>query len=551
MIGNFYTLRWVAADLNSRLSGAHIDSIFSQEKDELVCSFREVPDCLVVSCRADTNTCYLHPSFARAKRNSASLFPDCSGLPVRAVGMHPSDRILWVLLPGTLRLVFQFFSARANVLLLDGNRIVSAFQRNRELAGTVYEEPPVGAHPLDLEVLEQDLAQAPPELRAVTVRRALPSLGPVLTRELLFRISISAGRDPVRPEHVRGALVPLLAELDHPHPTLVMGEQESFRMFTLIPLKHLAEYPHEEQGSVHEAIRQSIGRGRAGIHFRERLSLLEAKLRRTLDRTSRSLDAVRSDLARHDRAGDYERSGHLLMGSLDDARKGLSQIICPADDRGGEAITIPLDPAFSVLQNAQKYFDRARKARQAQGEAARRIDSLTARLTRGLTLLEGLHAVGSPEDLSAFLQQHGQAMEEFHVGERSAARENLPFRIFTVDGGFEVWVGKSSANNDTLTLHHAKPHDLWFHARGSSGSHVLLKISTGKGEPSKKAREQAAAIAAYYSKMKTASLVPVAMTEKKYVRKPRGAPPGTVVIEREKVLFVRPALPQTVDLRER
>jgi len=106
-----------------------------------------------------------------------------------------------------------------------------------------------------------------------------------------------------------------------------------------------------------------------------------------------------------------------------------------------------------------------------------------------------------------------------------------------------VWAGKNSANNDLLTLRYAKPDDLWFHARGAGGSHVVLKVGTGKGEPGKKAREQAAGIAAYYSKMKNASMVPVAMTEKRYVRKPKGSQAGTVVIEREKVIFAAPALP--------
>ena len=123
-------------------------------------------------------------------------------------------------------------------------------------------------------------------------------------------------------------------------------------------------------------------------------------------------------------------------------------------------------------------------------------------------------------------------------------KEKLPFRIFTVDGGFEVWAGKNSANNDLLTLRYAKPDDLWFHARGGSGSHVVLKVRSGKGEPGKKAREQAAGIAAYYSKMKTSGTVAVAMTEKRYVRKPRGSAPGAVVLEREKVIFIHPALPR-------
>jgi predicted ribosome quality control (RQC) complex YloA/Tae2 family protein len=123
-------------------------------------------------------------------------------------------------------------------------------------------------------------------------------------------------------------------------------------------------------------------------------------------------------------------------------------------------------------------------------------------------------------------------------------RKNCRFRVFTVDGGFEVWAGKNSANNDLLTLRYAKPDDLWFHARGGSGSHVVLKAHSGKGEPGKRAREQAAGIAAYYSKMKTSGTVAVAMTEKAFVRKPRGSAPGTVVIEREKVIFAQPALPR-------
>jgi predicted ribosome quality control (RQC) complex YloA/Tae2 family protein len=76
---------------------------------------------------------------------------------------------------------------------------------------------------------------------------------------------------------------------------------------------------------------------------------------------------------------------------------------------------------------------------------------------------------------------------------------------------------------------------------------VILRVTTGKGEPGKKAKEQAAAIAAYFSKMKTSGLVPVAMTERRYVRKPRGARPGSVTLERERVIFVKPQLPPADD----
>ena len=118
-----------------------------------------------------------------------------------------------------------------------------------------------------------------------------------------------------------------------------------------------------------------------------------------------------------------------------------------------------------------------------------------------------------------------------------------PFKIFAVEGGFAVYAGKNSANNDLLTFRFAKPNDLWFHARGSSGSHVVLKMGSAQGTPTKKAIEQAASIAAYYSKMKNAKHVPVAMTERKFIHKPKGAPPGTVALDKEKVIFVQPVLP--------
>jgi predicted ribosome quality control (RQC) complex YloA/Tae2 family protein len=162
-------------------------------------------------------------------------------------------------------------------------------------------------------------------------------------------------------------------------------------------------------------------------------------------------------------------------------------------------------------------------------------------------LLDRVSDVQTYDQLAEFTANSGGQLKKLGYkglpGEAREKREEAPFRIFTVTGGFQVWVGKNSENNDLLTLKYARPNDLWFHARGSSGSHVVLRTGTGKGEPSRRALEETAGIAAFYSKMKNAKHVPVAMTERKYVRKPRGAPAGTVTIEREKLLFVNPKLP--------
>jgi predicted ribosome quality control (RQC) complex YloA/Tae2 family protein len=117
-------------------------------------------------------------------------------------------------------------------------------------------------------------------------------------------------------------------------------------------------------------------------------------------------------------------------------------------------------------------------------------------------------------------------------------------RRFELPGGWIVLVGRSNQENDTLTHRIARPEDLWFHARGVAGSHVVLRRAGRKDAPGKRTIEQAAAIAAYYSKARTSRMAPVMYTEKRHVRKPRKTAPGLAVCTREKVVMVEPRLPE-------
>ena len=114
---------------------------------------------------------------------------------------------------------------------------------------------------------------------------------------------------------------------------------------------------------------------------------------------------------------------------------------------------------------------------------------------------------------------------------------------YTVHGGYEVWVGRNARQNDTLTLRHARKEDLWLHARGVPGSHVVLRRPNRNVPADRRAVEEAAAIAAYWSDARTSRLAPVQVTERKYVRKPKGSPPGAVIVTHEDVVLVEPGLP--------
>lgn len=120
---------------------------------------------------------------------------------------------------------------------------------------------------------------------------------------------------------------------------------------------------------------------------------------------------------------------------------------------------------------------------------------------------------------------------------------------YTLPGGWTVLAGRTDADNDRLSLKEARPNDWWFHVRGLPGSHVILR-GPPKTEADKATLEAAAAVAAYHSKARSGGITAVSYTQARNVTKPRGAKPGTVVIRKEGVLKVRPALPEGADEEE-
>ena len=127
---------------------------------------------------------------------------------------------------------------------------------------------------------------------------------------------------------------------------------------------------------------------------------------------------------------------------------------------------------------------------------------------------------------------------------KQSTQPGRPFRRYRLAGGWEVWVGRNNRENDELTHRAAAPGDLWFHAQGVPGSHVVLRTGGRPEQVPGRVREQAAALAALHSRARHSSLVPVIWTQRRYVRKPRRSPPGTAVCIREKSLFVAPGIPE-------
>ena len=546
MLNNYFTLAYIASNLTSKLKGTRIKEIFTQDSDEVVLSLGDEKRALVISCRPQLNAIYLHSGFARARTNSVDVLKGAHGGVITAVSIHPADRIVTFRLEADLALISRFFGAKSNVLLVDAmGVIVDAFKDQKGLVGRMPAASDRGSGGR-MAAVAGEASKDRSETILSIVKTTMPTLGSRLIQEALFRAGIpvtakGAELNSEKREHLQREIDLVMEELKAPRPVVYLHRgTESPAAFSIIPLRHLSGMTERAFDDVHEAIRYFVARHRSTAALVEQKERMARLIRERWEQTRRTIEAIQNDLANNARADDHERFGSLLMANLGAMKKGMDAVEI---DDGTETVRIPIDAQRSAVQNAQRYFEKAKKSRSAKHQSGKRLTELQTVAAGALQLLMTLEAVTSKEKLKEFVAEHADGLEEFGIGERSNEQEQPPFRTFTVDGGFQVWAGKSSTNNDLLTMKYAKPHDLWFHTRGSGGSHVVLKVGTGKGEPSKRAKEQAAGIAAYYSKMKNAKMVPVAMTEKKYVRKPKGASPGSVVLEREKVIFAEPRLP--------
>jgi predicted ribosome quality control (RQC) complex YloA/Tae2 family protein len=253
-----------------------------------------------------------------------------------------------------------------------------------------------------------------------------------------------------------------------------------------------------------------------------------AKVRHALERVAQDLE----------RSRDYERfrhEGELLLAHLAELRKGLDKIELE-DFLDGTRKTIKLDPALDPVENAQQKFERYKKLKRAQEKLAARVEELRQELEYLESIENYLEHAESDADLSeirkelgagGYLPREPQSREPAHaVGPREF-----------VIRGYRVWVGRSSRQNDELVRGAARE-DYWLHARDRPGSHVIIKNPTQREIP-RDVLEQAAQLAAYYSKGRGAKKVPVSYTRVKYLRK--GGRPGLVLMTQEEgTLMVAP-----------
>jgi predicted ribosome quality control (RQC) complex YloA/Tae2 family protein len=253
---------------------------------------------------------------------------------------------------------------------------------------------------------------------------------------------------------------------------------------------------------------------------------------RTLDGYLRRSTRLQAELDGLEDEGVLRSRADLLLARFSLIPAGASTVTLAGFD--DEPVTMTLDPGLTVHENAGALYDRAAKVVRAR----KRIPGLLARVREQAATLEALlerarRGETTADELRAALPAKGTSP----VAPEGGALP--PYRSYRSSGGLEIRVGRGARFNDDLTFRHSAPGDAWLHARHTAGAHVILRWAQ-TGNPPARDLEEAAILAALHSKARTAGTVPVDWTLRKYVRKPRGSAPGSVVPKNVKTLMVRP-----------
>ncbi|MDP1676339.1 MAG: NFACT RNA binding domain-containing protein [Bacteroidota bacterium] len=562
MISNYFTLLHTANLLHQRYARTVIAEIYSQDKNTLsIVLYTPEPHTITISCTARENYIVARSGDFRQRKNSVGLFPELIDKHIESVYISAADRTIYMKISGNQWLCTDMFASKSNVMLCDDRgTIIDAFLNKKELISTKRE----------LQKDEQIITIEhilPPRDRFPTeefgnddflklLKKAVPKLGTTLANETLFRCSSTVnekskissldsrvrGNDNDLIFSITNHIVKELLSLKDISPVIYFDEQSPV-CFSLLPLTYLSSYRMEQYDDIFIGTQKFISFERSTSSFIQKKKEIVGWLTKELEKAVRTIRAVESELSESSRAEQYQLFANLLTANLHLVTKGMKSVSLENSYIENEKVVIPLDVSLSPQKNAGRFYDKAKKSKTAKEESQLHLTTLKKRESILKDLLEKSNGINESVSWKNYLHSYGGVVKELGYMTEKEHKELPPFKIFSVEGGFLVYAGKNSANNDLLTFKFAKPNDLWFHARGSSGSHVVLKLGGSQGTPSKKAIEQAAAIAAYYSKMKNAKHVPVAMTERKFVHKPKGAPAGTVALDREKVIFVKPLLP--------
>lgn len=484
------------------------------------------------------------------------------GLILQGIRQPPWERILIfeVVGPdGKLEIILELIERRANLILVEDGTILECARRvgaDENRYRTILPRQPYILPPPQTEdrltpdklnpsklatLLQRDLKQK----AWLALVKGILGMSPQLAKEVVFRahkdINISAEKaNPYALDAALGSFLPALLRRDW-RPGVVVDDAENVQGVAVYPLTHLGQW--QEMPTLSVALSRYFGALEGSGAYEAAREPIRQQLNNAREKVSRKLASLQRSMRDDSEVEHLKQSGELILAYQYSITKGQTELVAQYDVEG-EPLTIKINPEITPLENAQAYFAKYEKAKRARDHLPDLISEVEAeleffdQLEADLTLAENWQDIGEVQDT---LQQGGYWQGKKHQvpkGSRSG-----PIRVVT-PSGFVILVGRNARQNEEVTFKKSDPYDLWLHARGVGGSHVIIK--TDARETPDPVILEAASYAAYYSKRRHESKVEVMVAQCRHVRKLKGGHPGQVRVFQERgSVNVAPKKPET------
>lgn len=537
MIKSYFFLNRQILELKEILLNKKVLSVFTQEKDKLVIEFEE-DDQLYLEFCVNHSLPYIHLKdfYIRAKKNSLELFEFLKGKIITNVLIAESDRVVAITFNDNTTIFFTIRGKYTNVYLKHFDEFLSF----KKIA------------PEDLKTIETDLTSNRficefnvPDFSVEDNQYAVEKLKvkyPFIGKEIFNYAGI------INASTLTEAIIKVITIIKNNNPVVVSNYKsyEVNLVFKGLPIE-LNDLIINEFKNLNDAI---------GFYFKEIFHLssikeirdqilkhIDKELRRITNKQNNLLTIIEMG----DKESEYKKIAELLLINNNNLKSGMDSVTLKDIYENEKLITIKLEPKLSPKENINKYFQKAKESKIQFQKATELIKTITDEKNRLSELKNKAITAASLKELSQIAKQLKIKMKtEKNIQESIADK----FKQYIIDGKYKVFVGKDSKSNDLLTLKFAKQNDYWFHARAVPGSHVLLRVENSKEPIPKSVLKKVASLAAFHSKAKTAGVVPVSYTLKKFVVKRKGMEPGKVALLREDTLLVTPEIPAGAEFIE-
>ncbi len=533
----------VCAELTDALAGARVDKINQPEKDELVffCRGKDGNKKLFISANA---------SFARLCLTNASkpnpltpptfcmlLRKHLSGAKIIAFKQPSNERIVFITFevlndfnePERKQLIVEIMGKYSNIILTDANgRILDAIQRVNSLMsrmrliqpGLTYAFPPSQGK---LDPFGESIPKISP------MPRLIADTFTGISRQSAEEIAYRCGSQP---------FVRAFAEFLEPYvirryePVILLDENGAPVDFYAVRQQRFLPEFFKPCDSISEAMEMYYAMRDQMQHIRERAKELRLLIVNLLEKSERKQARQQEKLTECADMEKYRIYGELLTANIYKVARGAKSITVQ-NYYDNTSLEIPLDNTVSPSANVQKYFKQYNKLKTASKLIEEQISETLGDIEFLTEQAENIEKCESDADISDIRRELVEAGYIKPQAQKQKPSESKPMH-FVSSSGIDIYVGKNNTQNDKLTLHFAHSDDLWLHTKDIHGSHVIVCSDS----PDDRTVEEAAMLAAYYSKARLSSSVPVDATKRKFVKKPSGALPGKVIYTNQTTYYI-------------